>query len=87
MHDQEFKRNLKEIYEFVDYHKIRSFYIAGYDYHPSISLVDLLDQKKDIHPNFCIRLDTKVPSWSIDKKILEMRFPNYFVLCESIHKF
>jgi hypothetical protein len=80
MHDIEFKSKLKEIYDFVDQEKLKSFYVVGYDYHPSVRLIDLLDKNQKLEPNFCIHLKSSIDTWIEDKKKLEERFPSYFIL-------
>jgi hypothetical protein len=86
MNEMDFKHRIKEIYDFIENHNIQSFYCAGYDYHPKVKLTDLLDPKKEIDPNFCIRLNNQINSWKQDRNLLEQRFPDYFVLSETIFR-
>jgi hypothetical protein len=73
---------LKEIYDFVQLHKMESFHCAGYDYHPKTKLEDFIDPKFDGKQNMILHLNDESKNYIQEKKLLKQRFPNYyFVSC------
>jgi hypothetical protein len=82
---QDLKELLKEVYEFVDNNQIQCFHSCGYDYHPKVTLAQLVDPKFKGQPNVIIHLNTSSPNYLKEKKLVQDRFPHYFYAHSSYY--
>jgi hypothetical protein len=74
---------LKEIYDFVDQNQIKCFYCAGYDYKPTITLIEMIDPDFDQQPNMIIHLNTNSLNYLQEMKLIKKRFPYYYFVHSS----